>query len=218
MFGFRFLENFNYPYVSRSVTEFWRRWHISLSTWFRDYVYIPLGGNRCAGWKRMRNIFVVWFFTGMWHGANWTFILWGMWFFLLLMGEKFVWGKWLSATPSLLQHGYTMLAVVISWVLFRAVDLSHAQSYLGAMVGITSATAQSGQSIYYILQFLPEWILAFVACLPIKQWVQSSLWQDNKTGQLVLHYTSRIAALLLLMLSYSELVTGSFNPFIYFQF
>ena len=218
MFGFRFLENFNYPYVSRSVTEFWRRWHISLSTWFRDYVYIPLGGNRCAGWKRMRNIFVVWFFTGLWHGANWTFILWGMWFFLLLMGEKFVWGKWLSAAPSLLQHGYTMLAVVISWVLFRAVDLSHAQSYLGAMAGITSATAQSGQSIYYILQFLPEWILAFVACLPIKQWVQSSLWQDNKTGQLVLHYTSRIAALLLLMLSYSELVTGSFNPFIYFQF
>ena len=216
--GFHFLENFNYPYISRSITEFWRRWHISLSTWFRDYVYIPLGGNRCAGWKRMRNIFVVWFLTGLWHGANWTFILWGMWFFLLLMGEKFVWGKWLSAAPALLQHGYTMLAVVISWVLFRAVDLSHAHSYLGAMVGITSATAQSGQSIYYILQFLPEWILAFVACLPIKQWVQSSLWQNNKTGQLVLYYTSRIAALLLLMLSYSELVTGSFNPFIYFQF
>ena len=99
MFGFRFLENFNYPYISRSVTEFWRRWHISLSTWFRDYVYIPLGGNRCSRLKHMRNIFVVWLLTGLWHGAAWTFVLWGLWFCLLLLGEKFLWGKYLEKLP-----------------------------------------------------------------------------------------------------------------------
>ena len=104
MFGFHFLENFNYPYISQSVTEFWRRWHISLSTWFRDYVYIPLGGNRCVKWKHVRNITVVWLLTGLWHGAAWTFILWGVWFCLLLLGEKFLWGGVLNKTPALVRH------------------------------------------------------------------------------------------------------------------
>lgn len=144
MFGFHFLENFNYPYISKSVTEFWRRWHISLSTWFRDYVYIPLGGNRCVKWKHVRNITVVWLLTGLWHGAAWTFILWGVWFCLLLLGEKFLWGGVLNKTPALVRHGYTMLAVVISWVLFRSVDLPQAWAYLGAMFGQTTGLAQDG--------------------------------------------------------------------------
>lgn len=144
MFGFHFLENFNYPYISQSVTEFWRRWHISLSTWFRDYVYIPLGGNRCVKWKHVRNITVVWLLTGLWHGAAWTFILWGVWFCLLLLGEKFLWGGVLNKTPALVRHGYTMLAVVISWVLFRSVDLPQAWAYLGAMFGQTTGLAQDG--------------------------------------------------------------------------
>ena len=218
MFGFHFLENFNYPYVSRSVTEFWRRWHISLSTWFRDYVYIPLGGNRCVKWKHVRNITVVWLLTGLWHGAAWTFILWGVWFCLLLLGEKFLWGGVLNKTPALVRHGYTMLAVVISWVLFRSVDLPQAWAYLGAMVGQTTGLAQDGQAAYYLLEYWPEWLLAIVASLPVKGWLQEKLKQGGNLGQTILIWAPKGLALGLLGLSYLKLVTSSFNPFIYFQF
>lgn len=148
MFGFHFLENFNYPYVSRSVTEFWRRWHISLSTWFRDYVYIPLGGNRCSRARNILNLFLVWALTGLWHGANWTFIAWGLWFFVLLIGEKFLWGKALSRLPSLLQHVYAMLLVILSWVLFRADDIGAALCYMAAMFGRAPALCDS-RAVYY---------------------------------------------------------------------
>ena len=213
MFGFHFLENFNYPYISRSITEFWRRWHISLSTWFRDYVYIPLGGNRCSKLKHMRNIFVVWLLTGLWHGAAWTFVLWGLWFCLLLLGEKFLWGKHLEKLPSLIRWAYTMFAVILSWVLFRSVDLGQAWAYLRAMFGQTTGLAQDGQALYYLLQFWPEWVLALIAFLPVKQWLQSWLEARGSTGQAIALWAPRVLAL-----SYLELVTGSFNPFIYFQF
>ena len=218
MFGFHFLENFNYPYISRSITEFWRRWHISLSTWFRDYVYIPLGGNRCSKLKHTRNIFVVWLLTGLWHGAAWTFVLWGLWFCLLLLGEKFLWGKYLEKLPSLIRWAYTMFAVILSWVLFRSVDLGQAWAYLGAMFGQTTGLAQDGQALYYLLQFWPEWVLALIAFLPVKQWLQSWLEARGSAGQAVALWAPRVLALGLLALSYLELVTGSFNPFIYFQF
>jgi len=218
MFGFHFLENFNYPYISQSVTEFWRRWHISLSTWFRDYVYIPLGGNRCVKWKHVRNITVVWLLTGLWHGAAWTFILWGVWFCLLLLGEKFLWGGVLNKTPALVRHGYTMLAVVISWVLFRSVDLPQAWAYLGAMFGQTTGLAQDGQAAYYLLEYWPEWLLAIVASLPVKGWLQEKLKQGGNLGQTILIWAPKGLALGLLGLSYLKLVTSSFNPFIYFQF
>ena len=218
MFGFRFLENFDYPYISISVTEFWRRWHISLSTWFRDYVYIPLGGNRCAKWKHMRNIFVVWLLTGLWHGAAWTFVLWGLWFCLLLLGEKFLWGKVLERAPVILRHVYTMLAVVISWVLFRSVDLTQAWAYLGAMFGQTTGLAQDGQAVYYLLEFWPEWILATLASMPWKHWLQHKLERGGTLAKETLLWFPKATALCLLVVSYVELVTGSFNPFIYFQF
>lgn len=218
MFGFRFLENFDYPYISISVTEFWRRWHISLSTWFRDYVYIPLGGNRCAKWKHMRNIFVVWLLTGLWHGAAWTFVLWGLWFCLLLLGEKFLWGKVLERAPVILRHVYTMLAVVISWVLFRSVDLTQAWAYLGAMFGQTTGLAQDGQAVYYLLEFWPEWILAILASMPWKHWLQHKLERGGTLARETLLWFPKATALCLLVVSYVELVTGSFNPFIYFQF
>lgn len=218
MFGFHFLENFNYPYISQSVTEFWRRWHISLSTWFRDYVYIPLGGNRCVKWKHVRNITVVWLLTGLWHGAAWTFILWGVWFCLLLLGEKFLWGGVLNKTPALVRHGYTMLAVVISWVLFRSVDLPQAWAYLGAMFGQTTGLAQDGQAAYYLLEYWPEWLLAIVASLPVKGWLQEKLKQGGNLGQTILIWAPKGLAVGLLGLSYLKLVTSSFNPFIYFQF
>ena len=218
MFGFHFLENFNYPYISRSVTEFWRRWHISLSSWFRDYVYIPLGGNRCSRPKQIRNILAVWLLTGLWHGAAWTFILWGLWFCVLLLGEKFLWGKYLERLPGLIRWACVMLAVILSWVLFRAADLEQALAYLGAMFGQTTDLAQDGQAVYYLLQFWPEWTLALIAFLPVKQWLQSWLEARGSAGQRIVLWAPRVLALGLLVLSYGLLVTGSFNPFIYFQF
>ena len=218
MLGFEFLPNFNYPYISRSVTEFWRRWHISLSSWFRDYVYIPLGGNRCSRARQIRNILTVWLLTGLWHGAAWTFILWGLWFCLLLLGEKFLWGHFLEQLPSPIRWACTMLAVILSWVLFRAADLGQAWAYLGAMFGQTTSLAQDGQAVYYLLQFWPEWILALIAFLPVKQWLQSWLEARGAAGQTLALWAPRVLALGLLVLSYGLLVTGSFNPFIYFQF
>ena len=218
MLGFEFCINFNYPYISKSVTEFWRRWHISLSTWFRDYVYIPLGGNRCSRARQIRNILTVWLLTGLWHRSAWTFILWGLWFCLLLLGEKFLWGHFLEQLPSPIRWACTMLAVILRWVLFRAADLGQAWAYLGAMFGQTTGLAQDGQAVYYLLQFWPEWILALIAFLPVKQWLQSWLEARGAAGQTLALWAPRVLAPGLLVLSYGLLVTGSFNPFIYFQF
>ena len=218
MLGFEFIENFNYPYISRSVVDFWKRWHISLTTWFREYLYFPLGGNRVPRWKWVRNILIVWLLTGLWHGAAWTFVLWGLWFCLLLLGEKFLWGKYLEKLPSLIRWAYAMFAVILSWVLFRSVDLGQAWAYLGAMFGQTTGLAQDGQTLYYLLQFWPEWALALIAFLPVKRWAQSWLEARGSAGQAAALWVPRVLALGLLALSYLELVTGSFNPFIYFQF
>ena len=142
MFGFHFEENFNYPYLSKSVTEFWRRWHMSLSGWFRDYVYIPLGGSRAGTAKQVRNILLVWTLTGLWHGAAWNFLLWGLYFGVLLLGEKFWWGKALERAPSPLRHLYAMVIVVLGWVLFRCEGLSAVGSYLGAMFGLSGGAGE----------------------------------------------------------------------------
>lgn len=218
MFGFHFLENFNYPYISRSVTEFWRRWHISLSTWFRDYVYIPLSGSRCARWRSMLNLAAVWMLTGLWHGAEWTFVLWGGWFFLLLSGEKLLWGKALERLPRAAQHGCTLLAVMLSWVLFRSPDVVYAGGYFAAMLGLGGGAAD-GQTVYYLLEYWPEWIVCVIAALPVKVWLERRLPEDGTSpGALIRVWGPKLAVLILLALSYGKLATGSFNPFIYFQF
>mgnify|MGYP002627659561 CR=1 FL=1 len=218
MFGFHFLENFNYPYVARSVTEFWRRWHISLSTWFRDYVYIPLGGNRCSRARNVWNLFVVWFLTGMWHGASWNFIAWGLWFFVLLVGEKLLWGKVLECLPSLVRHAYAMVLVVFSWVLFRAETLTAAAAYLAAMFGSSGVWCGS-RVVYYALEFWPELLCCCIAALPVKQWLETALQKrDAAPARAVLTWGPKLAAMALLACSYCKLVTGSFNPFIYFRF
>ena len=220
MFGFHFLENFNYPYIAMSVTDFWRRWHISLTTWFRDYLYIPLGGNRCRRWKHIRNLAVVWFLTGLWHGASWNFIVWGAWFFVLLMGEKFVWGGLLEQTPGPLRHLYTMLLVMISWVFFRAPDLSSAVDFLAVMFGQAGAGLVSGDSVYYLRQYLPEFVLCVVGACPIKIVLQRYLNpRKERIGYaVVLAAAPKALAMGLLGLSYMKLASGGFNPFIYFQF
>lgn len=218
IFGFHFPENFRYPFLSGSVTEFWRRWHISLSTWFRDYVYIPLGGNRCSRARNVWNLFVVWFLTGMWHGASWNFIAWGLWFFVLLVGEKFLWGKALERLPSLVRHAYAMVLVVFSWVLFRAETLTAAAAYFAAMFGSSGVWCGS-RVVYYALEFWPELLCCCIAALPVKQWLETALQKrDAAPARAVLTWGPKLAAMTLLACSYCKLVTGSFNPFIYFRF
>lgn len=220
IFGFTFPENFNYPYVAASVTEFWRRWHITLSGWFRDYVYIPLGGSRRGKLRQFGNLAVVWLLTGLWHGANWTFILWGAWFLLLLSGEKFLWGGALKKLPGFFRRAYTMLAVMMSWVLFRAESVSGALSYFGAMLGLDGVGP--GEGVYYILEYLPELLLGAVACLPVKDWARERAERLTGSRPALRYAALRLApaamAFAVLLLSYMKLATGSFNPFIYFQF
>ncbi len=213
VFGFHFSENFNYPYISRSVTEFWRRWHRSLSGWFRDYVYIPLGGSRVCLWKQIRNLLIVWLLTGLWHGAAWNFVAWGGWYALLLLGEKFVWKKWAEKAPAPLGWLCTMLAVLIGWVFFRSADLSSAFSYLKTMAGF-GASWGSGQAVYYLIEYWPEWIVGLFACLPIKGHLEKKLPEEH----FLRVWGVRLLAMVLLMASFMEITTGTFNPFLYFRF
>ncbi|UOO38297.1 MBOAT family protein [Oscillospiraceae bacterium CM] len=217
MFGFHFLENFNYPYIAASITDFWRRWHISLTTWFRDYVYIPLGGNRCGRWKNVRNIVIVWLLTGFWHGAAWTFIAWGLYFCVLLLGEKFLWGKLLEKSPSPLRHIYTLLLVVIGWVFFRADTFGQAFHFIAVMFG--GGAPESGQTLYLLYEYWPELLVSVIAAMPVKNAVQKRLEKaPSISGRLLLAAGPRLLALFLFALSYLKLVVGSFNPFIYFRF
>ena len=218
LFGITLMENFHAPYMAQSSKEFWHRWHISLSTWFRDYVYIPLGGNRCSRARNVWNLFVVWFLTGMWHGASWNFIAWGLWFFVLLVGEKLLWGKALERLPSLVRHAYAMVLVVFSWVLFRAETLTAAAAYFAAMFGSSGVWCGS-RVVYYALEFWPELLCCCIAALPVKQWLETALQKrDAAPARAVLTWGPKLAAMTLLACSYCKLVTGSFNPFIYFRF
>ena len=218
MFGFHFLENFNYPYISRSVTEFWRRWHISLSTWFRDYVYIPLGGNRCSAARHIRNILVVWALTGFWHGAAWTFLAWGLYYALLLLGEKYLWGRALERLPAPVRHIYALVLILLGWVIFRAETLTYAGQFIAAMFGAAGGWAD-GRSLYYLLQFRWELLLAIPASLPLRDWALRRLEvRDTALSGLVLTWGPKAAALGLFALSFLRLVSSSYNPFIYFRF
>jgi alginate O-acetyltransferase complex protein AlgI len=200
------------------VSEFWRRWHISLSGWFRDYVYIPMGGSRCSKARQLLNLAVVWVLTGLWHGAHWTFVLWGVWFLLLLAGEKFLWGRGLAQLPSAVRCLYTMLAVIFSWVLFRSADLAYAVSYFGAMFGVSGAV-QDGQAVYWLLEYWPEWIACLAAALPVRLWIGKALERsETRLADFTREWIPKGLALCLLVLSYMKLASGSFNPFIYFQF
>ena len=210
MFGFHFPENFNYPFISKSVTEFWRRWHISLSSWLRDYVYIPLGGNRCGKLKWLRNIVIVWLVTGLWHGAAWTFAAWGLFFAALLLGEKLVWGKELEKLPRAVRVAYTMLLVIVSFVIFNADSLSSAWAQLGGMLGIGVGAASSAD-VYYALSFLPLIAICAVGATPLPKLLCARLKKSRAVLEPLL-----CAGLLLLVTAF--LVEGSFNPFLYFRF
>ena len=214
MFGFHFEENFNYPYLSKSVTEFWRRWHMSLSGWFRDYVYIPLGGSRAGTAKQVRNILLVWTLTGLWHGAAWNFLLWGLYFGVLLLGEKFWWGKALERAPSPLRHLYAMVIVVLGWVLFRCEGLSAVGSYLGAMLGLSGAGW--GQALYFLRQYGVFLVVGAVASLPVKDALRAAL--QRRKAERTIQWGSALAGLALLGLSFLQLISSTANPFIYYRF
>ena len=216
IFGFRFQENFNYPYISGSITEFWRRWHISLGSWFRDYVYIPLGGNRVSKAKWLRNILVVWMLTGLWHGASWNFVLWGLGFAVLLVAEKLVYGRLLRRTH-VLKHVYTLLAVTLSFVLFNANSVSEAVSQLGAMFGAGGLPLVSMEGVYYLKSYAGTFLFAAIGATPL---VSNAISRFGKTrfGAQALTVLQPLVMLALLAACTAFLVDGSFNPFLYFRF
>ena len=216
IFGFRFSENFNYPYISASITEFWRRWHISLGSWFRDYVYIPLGGNRVSKAKWLRNILVVWMLTGLWHGASWNFVLWGLGFAVLLVAEKLVCGRLLQRTH-VLKHVYTLLLVTLSFVLFNADSVSEAVSQLGAMFGAGGLPLVSTEGVYYLKSYAGTFLFAAIGATPL---VSNAISRFGKTrfGAQALTVLQPLVMLALLAACTAFLVDGSFNPFLYFRF
>ena len=212
MLGFEFLPNFNYPYISKSITEFWRRWHISLSTWFKEYLYIPLGGNRCSKGRWMFNLLVVWAATGIWHGASWNYLIWGLYFFVLLMIEKFFLLDLLKKAPALVGHLYTMFFVLVSWAIFAIEDFSHLIAYLKVMFGLGGVPLVNGSLGYYLTSYLPILCAAALASTPLGAGLYRRC--GVRTQQVVC--TLLVAAGLVVCTAY--LVDGTYNPFLYFRF
>ena len=211
MFGFHFPENFNYPYLSKSITEFWRRWHMTLGSWFRDYVYIPMGGNRVRRGRWVWNILTVWMLTGLWHGAAWNFVLWGLFFGIFLMIEK--WLPGLQKLPNALRHGYVMLAVVFSFVLFNAESLSQAAGDMAGMLGLGGLPLISAPAVYYLKSYGLLFLLGILGATPVVKTLARKA-ADTKAACVLEPLV--LAALLLVCTAY--LVDGSFSPFLYFRF
>ncbi len=212
MLGFDFLENFNYPYIAKSITDFWRRWHMSLSYWFRDYVYIPLGGNRNGLAKQIINIMVVWLLTGFWHGAAWNFVLWGIFYGIILIIEKLFLLKYLKKTPSIISHIYTMFIVIIAWVLFAFTDLNEGLHYLGMMFGIGTASLANDISLFIIRNYIILLIVALIAATPIAK------TRFNPFNNETFKKLAPIFVLILLVICTAFIVDASYNPFLYFRF
>ena len=218
MFGFRFLENFNYPYISKSITEFWRRWHISLSTWFRDYVYIPLGGNRVGVWKHIRNILVVWMLTGIWHGASWNFVLWGLYYGILLLIEKFVLGKYLKKLPGVFQHIYCMFFVMLGWNLFVFDDMSAGISFARALFGTYGAGFCSRETLYLLYNNAVLMVLLILGSTQLPARAGNWICAKLRGKETILTIVKNVFYVGIFLLSVAWLVDASYNPFLYFRF
>ena len=215
MLGFHFERNFFYPYVSRSVTEFWRRWHISLGTWFREYLYIPLGGSRQGQWQTVLNLFVVWAATGFWHGANWNFVFWGLYYFLFLVGERFIWGKRLEQAPAALRHAYVLVVVMAGWALFVFEDLGSLGAFVRALGGMAGGGWANDRILYYLSSWRFVLLAAAIGATPLAAAVLRRLESRWPVGAAVLRPALMLAGLLL---SVAYLVDSSYNPFLYFRF
>ena len=210
MFGFEFIENFNYPYISRSVVEFWKRWHISLTNWFREYVYFPLGGNRCSRAKWIRNILIVWVLTGIWHGAGWNFLLWGLYYALWMLAERLFLGKWLERLPSVLRHVYTMVVVLVGWGLFAIENMGQLGAYLKVCFG--GGALWDAFTLYELRSYLPLLVILCVAATPA---LRKIFFRLPEKAQDVL---TPVLVLVSLVLCTASLVDASYNPFLYFRF
>jgi alginate O-acetyltransferase complex protein AlgI len=216
MFGFEFLENFNYPYISQSASEFWRRWHISLGSWFRDYLYIPLGGSRKGKVRTYINLFIVWLLTGFWHGANWTFIAWGLYFGILIAAEKAFLDKILNKIWRPIRHMYLILAVMIGWVFFRSDTFAHAFQYLGSLLGL------SGQSLYdnYTLKYINDYwytiVLAIIVSMPTIKIIRKYVGDKNEKN--TYYFMKSIILITLFAIIIIKLANSTYNPFLYFRF
>jgi alginate O-acetyltransferase complex protein AlgI len=216
MLGFRFKENFRYPYTSQSVTEFWRRWHISLGSWFRDYVYIPLGGNRAGKRKLILNLFVVWFLTGLWHGASWNFVLWGLYFGALILIEKMFLEKRLKQWPQAVRHTYLLLSVVIGWVFFDFTNLADALSFLHIMFGLGGTVLINAQTIATLEAYSVLFLISVIAVSPLPKKLALSL--RSKMHPAIYKSAAAIYYCVLMFFSTAYMVGSTFNPFIYFRF
>ncbi len=216
IFGFDFMENFRYPLVSRSITDFWRRWHISLGTWFRDYVYIPLGGNRRGAVRHIVNILVVWFLTGFWHGAEWNFIIWGLYFALWLMIEKFFLGRYLQKSR-VAGHIYVMFLVLISFGIFSASGLGEAMSVVGGMLGIGTQSLVSQSLVYNLKSYALILIIASVCATPLGARIKAAIL-SRRTARIAFDILEIPVLVLLFVVVTAYLADGSFNPFLYFRF
>ncbi|MDD4323100.1 MAG: hypothetical protein PHG26_06010 [Dehalococcoidales bacterium] len=217
IFGFRFPENFNFPYIARSVTEFWRRWHISLGTWFRDYVYIPLGGNRVNLVKWIRNVAVVWLLTGFWHGAEWNFIIWGLYFAVFLLLEKFALKALFKKIPTLFSHCYLILVIVIGFVIFNTDGIGNAVTSLGAMLGLAGIPFISTETSYYLSSYWFIFALAIIASTPLWKHFAQKATEYKPLSRITSFLQPAIQVFLMLLIT-GYMVDGSFNPFIYFRF
>ncbi len=214
MFGFTSLENFNYPYIAKSITDFWRRWHISLSSWFKDYLYIPLGGNRCSVLKWIRNVLIVWSLTGLWHGASWNFVMWGLYFSIFLILEKTLFKNIIEKTPKFITWMITMLIVIISWVIFRITDIDNLLMVLKNMFAFKFGSLDlllNNYDVFIALMLMP---IAALASLPIFKNIALKLFNKNKCLMIL----SYIIILGLYILCICLLLSNSYNPFIYFKF
>ncbi|MEG0856351.1 MAG: MBOAT family O-acyltransferase [Terrisporobacter sp.] len=217
IFGFNFLENFNYPFISKSISEFWRRWHISLGSFFRDYLYIPLGGNKVSRFGWIINMFIVWFFTGMWHGASWNFIIWGLYFAVLIVAEKVFLSKLLNKLPSFIQNIYTMFLVLISFVIFNSNNMTETYTSLSSMFGMMNLPFSNELTTYYLSSYFIILIISIIGSTPILKHMINKI-KSKATGEQLLNIIEPVINILLLILVTSYLIEGSFNPFLYFRF
>ena len=217
IFGFHFLENFNYPFISKSIAEFWRRWHMSLGTWFRDYVYIPMGGNRVSQGRWFFNILTVWFLTGFWHGADWTFIIWGLYFAAFLLLEKFVLNKVFAKLPKFVSHIYVVLAILISFVIFSGNGLSGAMADLGNMFGFGGISFWSKETAYYLGSYSIVLAAAILGATPLVKHCVLKI-KETKAGALICDILEPVFAVAMLLVVTAYFVDGSFIPFLYFRF
>jgi alginate O-acetyltransferase complex protein AlgI len=220
VFGFHFLENFNYPYISKSISEFWRRWHISLSTWFKEYIYIPLGGNRVSNMRYFRNIFVIWMLTGIWHGAAWSFVFWGLYFGCIIALEKFVLGDLLKKLWKPVQHLYALFFIIIGWVIFRSPTLSAGFNFIKVMLGFSGNWGTDQLLVYYLHDYIIILLVAIVAALPVKDYFikKISAMHSERFKDFILYGLRNVYALILFIISFFYIIGSTFNPFIYFRF